>query len=143
MQVEFHIPGAPHGQARPRFSRRGFAYKLGRDKIIESNIAALFSIAAKQAQVQVDQMHDKPIRVDIIAVFDAPASISKGKLATLTFVTKRPDIDNIAKGVLDGLNGVAWKDDTQVVHMEVRKEYAHRIYVKPGTHVTVKYLPVE
>ena len=38
MQVEFHIPGAPHGQARPRFSRRGFAYKLNREKIIEGNV---------------------------------------------------------------------------------------------------------
>jgi Holliday junction resolvase RusA-like endonuclease len=26
-----------------------------------------------------------------------------------------PDIDNLIKAILDGLNGIAWQDDTQVV----------------------------
>ena len=38
--------------------------------------------------------------------------------------TKRPDADNVAKIVLDGLNKVAWEDDTQVVEMMVIKRYA-------------------
>ncbi|MDF2537449.1 MAG: Holliday junction resolvase [Herbinix sp.] len=37
--------------------------------------------------------------------------------------TKKPDIDNIAKVILDALNGIAYKDDTQVVTLEVRKFY--------------------
>ena len=36
----------------------------------------------------------------------------------------KPDIDNIAKSVLDGLNGTAWGDDTQVVEMSIKKYYA-------------------
>ena len=33
----------------------------------------------------------------------------------------RGDVDNYAKTILDGLNGAAWEDDSQVVHLEVTK----------------------
>jgi Holliday junction resolvase RusA-like endonuclease len=35
----------------------------------------------------------------------------------------RPDIDNLEKAVLDALNGVAWKDDTQVARVVKEKTY--------------------
>lgn len=35
--------------------------------------------------------------------------------------TMKPDADNIAKAVLDALNGAAWLDDSQVVHLKARK----------------------
>lgn len=38
--------------------------------------------------------------------------------------TKKPDVDNIAKIILDGLNDVAWDDDTQVVELSVSKHYS-------------------
>lgn len=33
---------------------------------------------------------------------------------------KKPDIDNIAKSIMDGLNGVAYEDDKQVVRLEIQ-----------------------
>lgn len=36
---------------------------------------------------------------------------------------KKPDADNIAKSILDGLNGVAYADDKQVVELSVKKYY--------------------
>ena len=38
--------------------------------------------------------------------------------------TKRPDIDNISKIVMDALNGIAWHDDSQVISILARKQYA-------------------
>lgn len=35
----------------------------------------------------------------------------------------KPDCDNIAKAILDALNGVAYDDDKQVVRLHVEKEY--------------------
>ena len=35
----------------------------------------------------------------------------------------RPDVDNLAKVVLDALQGVCYKDDSQIVHLEVTKAY--------------------
>ena len=35
--------------------------------------------------------------------------------------TYRPDLDNVAKLVLDALDGLAWADDAQVTYLEVTK----------------------
>ena len=37
---------------------------------------------------------------------------------------KKPDVDNVAKIILDALNGIAYKDDKQVVTLIVKKSYA-------------------
>ncbi|XZN30187.1 RusA family crossover junction endodeoxyribonuclease [Clostridium perfringens] len=37
--------------------------------------------------------------------------------------TKKPDVDNIAKIILDSLNGVAYKDDSQIVDLRIIKSY--------------------
>jgi len=46
------------------------------------------------------------------------------------YPTKKPDADNIAKIVLDALNGVAYTDDTQVVNLSVQKRYGEVAEVK-------------
>ena len=35
----------------------------------------------------------------------------------------KPDADNLAKFVLDALNGVYYKDDSQIYELIVRKQY--------------------
>ena len=47
-----------------------------------------------------------------------------------------PDVDNILKIVLDGLNGVAYADDSQVVEAACRKHYDGE---KEGLEVRVEY----
>ena len=48
--------------------------------------------------------------------------------------TKKPDIDNLAKSVLDGMNGVIFCDDKQVVSLHLKKVYAS----DPGVDILVK-----
>ena len=36
---------------------------------------------------------------------------------------KRPDFDNLAKGITDALNGLAFKDDNQIVEAHIYKRY--------------------
>ena len=50
------------------------------------------------------------------------ANVKRGELLP----AKKPDIDNIVKAVLDALNEVAYRDDTQVVELQVRKQYSER-----------------
>ena len=38
--------------------------------------------------------------------------------------TSKPDTDNVLKAVLDGCNGVLWRDDVLVVDVRIRKRYA-------------------
>ena len=68
--------------------------------------------------------------VSILALFQVPKSTSKKNsekmLNKQISPTKKPDIDNIAKIVLDALNKLAYKDDTQVVDLNIAKAYADR-----------------
>lgn len=38
--------------------------------------------------------------------------------------------DNIAKGILDSLNGLVYKDDAQVIELTVYKEYGEENKIK-------------
>lgn len=51
-------------------------------------------------------------------------------LSGAEYPTKKPDIDNIVKVVLDALNGLAYKDDTQVVRVLAQKSYYYQSYVE-------------
>ncbi|WP_028547225.1 RusA family crossover junction endodeoxyribonuclease [Paenibacillus taiwanensis] len=52
---------------------------------------------------------------------------------------KKPDIDNLIKGVFDAANGILWKDDNQVVMVESQKRYA----LIPGIEIEVEELSNE
>lgn len=72
-----------------------------------------------------------PVRVGIRAFMQTPQAIAKhkrkgpaaesGELRPLT----KPDVDNFAK-VIDALNGIVWRDDSQVVELLVEKFYSSR-----------------
>lgn len=51
------------------------------------------------------------------------------------FTQRRMDVDNVAKSVLDGLNGVAYEDDNQVVELLVRK---HKVTRKEEERVEIE-----
>jgi Holliday junction resolvase RusA-like endonuclease len=38
--------------------------------------------------------------------------------------TKKPDLDNVAKAIIDGMNGIIFKDDSQIINLHVTKVYA-------------------
>lgn len=86
-------------------------------------------------------MDKEPIAIKIVAQFGIPSSYSKktrGEIESgIKFPTKTPDADNIAKIVCDGLNDVAYKDDSQIIDMDVKKRYV-KGEQKEGVWVTLK-----
>jgi len=80
-----------------------------------------------------------PVRVTIHATFAPPPSWSQKKRQTLLhrFHVQRPDLDNIEKAVLDGLNGVAFFDDAQVAILNSTKVWGE----EARTVITVEALP--
>ena len=117
LSVTFIIPGKPFGKQRPRFSRRsGRAYTPAKTIEHEAAIAA----AAKE---HFPEPLDGPIKLVVAAVFEPPKSWSKAKKAEHLGRShmQAPDADNIIKAVADGLNGIAYRDDSQVAAMEVVK----------------------
>lgn len=132
MIYEFEMLGNIQGKARPRMNTRtGRAYTPTKTKLYEYSLRQWFCR---------NYPNFKPIegrvKVAIIAYFEIPKSTSKKKEAEMLSnnisPTKKPDIDNIVKIVLDGMNKFAFKDDTQVIKLEVEKKYAEkpRMYIK-------------
>ena len=87
---------------------------------------------------------DKGIGVKIFACYKCPQSFSKSKteqaLTGNVKPTKRPDADNIAKIILDSLNGIAWNDDASVTTLAVTKCYTSE---SDHVDVMVRWFPVE
>ena len=108
------------GKARPRFTRQGHVYTPKATKDYEKSIRSEY---IKENGTR----YTGAIKVDIRACFEIPKSYSKKQKfeASRGFLapTKKPDADNIAKVVLDALNGVAFEDDKNVVSLNVKKEY--------------------
>ena len=73
---------------------------------------------------------DEPVAVSIRAYFAMPKSYPKEmrslEVAESVPQCVKPDADNIAKSVCDGLKGVAWRDDSQVMRLTVAKKYSDR-----------------
>lgn len=112
--VKLNIPGTPQGKARPRFSRTGHAYTPDETRRYEARVAVL----GKYAMCNRDIMR-RAVKISILAAFPVPASYSQKRRAACLQgcerPAKKPDMDNIIKIICDGLNGIAWKDDAQVV----------------------------
>ena len=125
MKVQFSIAGNPQGKARPRFSR-GHAYTPDATKKYEAMTAFLYRRAANGFSFE----KETPISVTILVYFAVPKSASKKKKEVMLYggirPVRKPDADNIAKIILDALNGAAYHDDAQIVQLSVRKQYAEK-----------------
>ena len=126
MIISFTIPGQPQGKGRPRVgSIGGHARMFTPAKTVAYE--GLIAHAAQQARGDLPLL-DGPLVVNLVLHCQIPASWSKKKqqqaLAGEIRPTTKPDIDNVLKAVLDGCNGVLWRDDVLVVTVSVTKLYA-------------------
>ena len=116
------IQGDPVAKARPRFTKRGFAYTPAKTKVAEETIAWAWKTQSNQ------YFEDVPIKININFYKSPPKNTSKKRLALMENreirPTTRPDIDNYIKLVLDSLNGIAFKDDNQICELSSKKYYS-------------------
>lgn len=123
------VPGQPTGKGRPRFTRQGRAYTPAKTKVYEELIAGF---ARREMEAAGWDRTPLPVKLHILAQFEIPKSWTKTKKsqALLGEITPgRPDIDNIAKAVLDALNGIVYDDDAQVAQLMVKKVYGQPLLV--------------
>ena len=111
MEIKFTVPGVPAGKGRPRFTRAGHAYTPEKTAAYEEKVRLCW-----KAQAGSGFAGGIPLKASIIAYFPIPKSASKKKAAAMdgTFHTSRPDADNVAKAILDALNGYLYPDDSAV-----------------------------
>ena len=146
LSIAFVIPGEPQAKARARSrimrardGRQVVAhYTPRRTAIYEAMVRALAYQAMAGARPT-----DRPVAVTIAAHRSIPASWQRSRrdkaVAGDVLPTSRPDLDNVAKAVLDGLTGVVYLDDSQVCDLTKRKRYSDR----PRVEVWVRELDGE
>lgn len=121
----------PKPKERPRAAIIGGHARIFTPKTTE---AYEKEIRAAWIRANGDKPEEGPLRARIYFGLPIPKSETKAnKLAMVlrkVFPVKRPDLDNLDKAVLDALNGVAYKDDCQIVTMLSKKNYAEAPYVK-------------
>ena len=135
--IEFTIPGEPRGKSRPRVVRlkNGASTSYTPDKTVAYEDLARQRFRQQWPSAELPFPDKTPVCVMITACFSIPKSASKKARAAMTegliSPTKKPDVDNVIKIVLDALNGFAWHDDAQVVLLQVTKEYTeHEPFVR-------------
>ena len=127
MVVLFTIPGDPRGKGRPRASTRHGFIRMHTDPktVAYEGLISLQATLAMRGRPAIEG----PVEVRIRAYYRIPKSASKNDALMMAqgFITpanKKPDIDNVAKSVMDGCSkGLCFKDDTQVVTLTCTKRY--------------------
>lgn len=124
MTCDFVVEGKPTGKGRPRFKRVGNFVQT----YTPANTAEYEKLVKFRFQNAGGAITDKPVKIEIVALFAPPKSTKKKQkaemLANLILPMKKPDADNIAKIILDALNKIAYKDDSQVIELSVKKIYS-------------------
>lgn len=125
--MQFIIYGDPVAKGRPKFSRQGnFVRTYTPAKT--TNYENLVKLSYIEACGGAPQTLEGEVSIRIDAYFSIPKSTSKKKKAQMLNGeirhTKRPDVDNVCKSVVDGLNKIAFCDDNQIVHLEANKYYS-------------------
>lgn len=133
--IELHVPGQPQGKGRARFAKRGaFMRAYTPEKTVAYE--GLIALAGEKVMDGRDCLSG-PLDLKIAAVFQIPKSWSQRRRAAALLSpdwhTGKPDGDNVLKAVGDGLNGIVWRDDSQIARCSISKAYGE----KPGLTVTV------
>ena len=124
MRVEFTVPGCPVAKGRPRFSRQGPYVRT-----YTPNKTYRYEQLVQLSFMQAEQPKLKgAVKVRILAYFPIPKSASKKRQKMMAEGeirhTTKPDGENVSKAILDGLNKMAYDDDSNIVELHIEKWYS-------------------
>lgn len=117
--IEFIIPGKLRGKGRPKFVRAtGRTYTDEKTRNAEAMIRSLgFDAMAGRSPLE------GPVMLELTVWIAKPQSWSRKRRAESTYYVGKPDADNQGKCVSDALNGICYRDDSQVADLHVRRFY--------------------
>lgn len=136
--VAFVVPGVPVGKGRPRFSTRGgrpMAFTPEKTRNYEELVAAHAKAAMRGEPPRVG-----PVALVVCVHVPIPKSATKRFRTAISegvqYPITKPDIDNYVKGICDGMSGIVFEDDSQVVECLVQKRYSDN----PCVEVAARFL---
>lgn len=122
---DFVIPQQVVPQLRPRAAHvagHTMVYDVHKCKTFRNLVAVIAQQFWRQPIIQ-----SQPVHLEIEFYLSIPKSTSKKNMKLMLedrlLPTKKPDLDNAAKGVIDGMTGIVWHDDSQIASLYVRKFY--------------------
>lgn len=129
-RIEVTINENPYGKKRARLARFGkyaHAYDPAENKAYAKRVVRTL----RQKYESNTKFKDGvPLMMVVVADFPIPEYLPKKTQQEMrekkVYPTKRPDIDNISKAVMDALNKNAYYDDQQVVGLLVVKKYEEK-----------------
>lgn len=135
-EVRLKVYADPVPKQRPRFTKGGRTYTPAKTKKFES-------LVAKTYLEQYDGKLHGALAMSIDFYFGVPKSTPKYKREKMLSGeiphTKKKDIDNLCKSVMDGLNGIAYDDDGQVCILISTKQYGE----EPRIDITIREVVME
>ena len=139
MEIYYRVVGIPKPQARPKTFHR--TLKSGRSFVTTySPKSDWFHLVYTETLKQKEKLKNRlsgALELKLMFCLPIPKSISKKKREKLHFVTKKPDVDNLAKAVMDAINNVGiWEDDSQVAILIASKTYSD----EPRCEITINQL---
>jgi Holliday junction resolvase RusA-like endonuclease len=123
--VTFMVEGTPIPKGRPRFARRGkFVSTYSPKTTVDYETTV--SEAAQLAMGSSEPL-ETPVGAYIYITLPIPASYSKKRtqacLSGEERPTKKSDIDNFCKAIFDGMGGIVFVNDSQIVSLHSTKVY--------------------
>lgn len=134
MTLEFDVYGLP----QPQGSAKAFVPKGWTRPVVTSDNPNLkdwrrLVASAAQPHAPTTGLLAGPVRLTLAFALARPQSLPKKRTHHIT----RPDVDKLARAVLDALTGILLRDDSQVVELVASKAYAE-LGASPGLRVRLE-----
>ena len=111
---QYGYDGLVKAKERPRMAKNGRVFTPKETRTFEKAVENW----AKRLKAPVVKY---PIRVTLLIYEPRPKSVAVP--CGVLHYNQKGDIDNLAKSILDGLNGVLYADDKQIVDLGIKRRY--------------------
>lgn len=132
-EAYFIIPGKVQPKQRPRVTRNGHAFTPKETVEYENKVKECYLADNEKL------LFSGAIEIVVNVYLQIPKSTPKKKKEQMLLGYERPiartgDVDNFLKSIADGLNGVAYFDDCQIVQATINKWYSE----EPKAEITLR-----
>lgn len=126
--IKFRASGIPIPQGSMKVIHGRVLHSQG------SALAAWRSLIGWEASLAGAKPHSEPVRISILFIMPRPRTVKRA------LPSVPPDLDKLVRGVLDGLTGIAYADDGQVVKIEAKKIYGAAVGAEISLEIVTKTL---
>lgn len=133
--IDFTVPGIAQAQGNHRVSRAGYTYDANPNLKAWRKVVALH---ARRAMVsyRYRELIQGPVFLEVEFVMPRTKAMRKDPPPPMI---QRPDSLKLARAIEDSLAGVIYRDDSQIIHHDIRKRRTG-LGEKPHTRIRCREL---